>query len=48
MDLTVIYWILCVALVVAILVMVAGLVAFVAAAYETIRRIISGRQHVRS
>lgn len=39
MDLTTVYWILCVALVIAISIMVAGLVAFVVLAYETIQRI---------
>lgn len=39
MDLTTVYWILAVALVVAICVMAAALVAFVTTTYETIQRI---------
>lgn len=39
MDLTTVYWIIAVALVVAICVMAAALVAFVTTAYESIQRI---------
>lgn len=43
MDLTTVYWIFCIAFVVAILVMIAGLVAFVTQACESIQRIMIAR-----
>lgn len=44
MDLTTVYWTLCVALAVAICVMVAGLVAIVTTTYESIQRIMIARK----
>lgn len=44
MDFTTVYWVFCIALVVAICTMAAGLVAFVTTSYESIQRIIEGRQ----
>lgn len=43
MDLTTVYWFVCIALAVAIFVMTAGLVAIATTAYESIQRIMSGR-----
>jgi FlaG/FlaF family flagellin (archaellin) len=43
MDLTTVYWIITVALVVAICVMAAALVTFVTTSYETIQRISANR-----
>jgi len=48
MDLTTVYWTICITFWVATGTMVAGLVAFVTTAYESIYRIKSGRIHVRS
>jgi FlaG/FlaF family flagellin (archaellin) len=47
MDLTTVYWIIAVALVVAICVMAAALVAFVTTSYETVQRIMTNR-HARN
>lgn len=47
MDLTTVYWTLCIALWVATATMTAGLVAIVTTAYESIQRII-GRRHARN
>lgn len=47
MNLTIVCWVLCVALIIAILVMSAGLVAFVTTAYESIQRIMIAR-HARN
>lgn len=44
MNLTTVYWVLCVALAVAILVMAAGLVAIVTTSCESIQRILTARQ----
>lgn len=48
MDLTTVYWTICIALSVAICTMAAGLVAFVTTAYESIQRIISGNRQARN
>lgn len=48
MDLTTVYWTICIALWVATATMAFGLVSFVTTSYESIHRIISGHRRSRN